>query len=71
MDHAPPPLTRTSERAHGRGRFPAQPATALGLLYKKGSYGVKNIEILALYWHFVDLVWMFVVPLVYLMNMKR
>jgi heme/copper-type cytochrome/quinol oxidase subunit 3 len=24
-----------------------------------------------LYWHFVDLVWMFVVPLIYLLNMKR
>lgn len=43
----------------------------VAVLYKKGSYSVKNIEIAALYWHFVDLVWMFVVPLVYLMNMKR
>ena len=43
----------------------------VGLLYKKGSYGAKHVEILSLYWHFVDLVWMFVVPLVYLMNMKR
>jgi len=44
---------------------------AVAILYKRGSYGVKNIEITALYWHFVDLVWMFVVPLVYLLNMKR
>ena len=44
---------------------------AVGLLYKAGKYSAKHIEILSLYWHFVDLVWMFVVPLVYLMNMKR
>jgi len=44
---------------------------ATGLIYKAGRYSAKHIEILALYWHFVDLVWMFVVPLVYLMNMKR
>ena len=25
----------------------------------------------ALYWHFVDLVWMFVVPFVYLMNLAH
>jgi cytochrome c oxidase subunit 3 len=43
----------------------------VGLLYKKGSYSAKHIELISLYWHFVDLVWMFVVPLVYLMNMKR
>jgi heme/copper-type cytochrome/quinol oxidase subunit 3 len=24
-----------------------------------------------LYWHFVDLVWMFVVPFVYLMNLSH
>jgi cytochrome c oxidase subunit 3 len=44
---------------------------AVALFYKAGQYGAKHLEILALYWHFVDLVWMFVVPLVYLMNMKR
>jgi heme/copper-type cytochrome/quinol oxidase subunit 3 len=43
----------------------------VGFLYKKGDYGPKHIEILSLYWHFVDIVWMFVVPLIYLMNMKR
>jgi len=44
---------------------------AVGLIYKAGKYSSKHIEILSLYWHFVDIVWMFVVPLVYLMNMKR
>lgn len=44
---------------------------AVGLIYKAGKYSAKHLEILSLYWHFVDLVWMFVVPLVYLMNMKR
>jgi cytochrome c oxidase subunit III len=43
----------------------------VGLGYKAGHYAERHIEIWALYWHFVDLVWMFVVPLVYLLNMKR
>jgi len=29
---------------------------------------VENVEISGLYWHFVDLVWMFIFPLVYLMS---
>ena len=43
----------------------------VAILYKAGRYSAKHIEIWALYWHFVDIVWMFVVPLLYLMNMKR
>ena len=43
----------------------------VGFGYKSGHYASKHIEIWALYWHFVDLVWMFVVPLMYLLNMKR
>jgi len=43
----------------------------VGLSYRAGRYAARHIEIWALYWHFVDLVWMFVVPLVYLLNMKR
>lgn len=30
-----------------------------------------HVETTGLYWHFVDLVWMFVFPLLYLMNMGR
>jgi len=43
----------------------------VGFGYKAGRYAAKHVEIWALYWHFVDLVWMFVVPLIYLLNMKR
>lgn len=43
----------------------------VALSYRSGRYAARHIEIWALYWHFVDLVWMFVVPLVYLLNMKR
>ena len=45
--------------------------TVVAFTYKAGRYSAKHIEIWALYWHFVDIVWMFVVPLVYLMNMKH
>ncbi|MGB9235907.1 MAG: cytochrome c oxidase subunit 3 [Terriglobales bacterium] len=43
----------------------------VGLRYKGGRYKADDIEILGLYWHFVDLVWMFVVPLVYLLNLSH
>jgi cytochrome c oxidase subunit III len=41
---------------------------AVGIRYQRGRYGADDLEITGLYWHFVDMVWMFVVPLVYLMN---
>jgi cytochrome c oxidase subunit 3 len=28
----------------------------------------EDVEISGLYWHFVDLVWMFVFPLIYIMS---
>jgi cytochrome c oxidase subunit III len=44
---------------------------AVGVRYKGGRYNADDVEVLGLYWHFVDLVWMFVVPLVYLLNLKH
>src|ERR1700746_2925008 len=44
---------------------------AVGVRYKGGRYNADDIEVLGLYWHFVDLVWMFVVPLVYLLNLSH
>ncbi len=44
---------------------------ALGFVargYNQGRYNESHIETAGLYWHFVDLVWMFVFPLMYLMN---
>jgi cytochrome c oxidase subunit 3 len=32
---------------------------------------VDDIEIAGLYWHFVDLVWVFVFPLVYVLSINR
>jgi len=43
----------------------------VGLRYKGGRYNADDIEITGLYWHFVDIVWMFVVPLVYLLSIAR
>jgi cytochrome c oxidase subunit III len=45
--------------------------TVVALGYKRGRYNSDDIEIWSLYWHFVDLVWMFVVPMVYLLNIAR
>jgi len=44
---------------------------AVGLRYRGGRYKADDLEITGLYWHFVDLVWMFVVPLVYLLNLAH
>ena len=41
---------------------------AVAIRYKGGRYNADDIEVTGLYWHFVDLVWMFVVPLMYLLN---
>ncbi len=43
----------------------------VGARYKNERFDADDIEIVGLYWHFVDLVWMFVVPLVYLLNVAK
>ena len=43
----------------------------VGVRYKGGRFHDDDLEVLGLYWHFVDLVWMFVVPFVYLLNVSR
>lgn len=51
---------------------------AIGVIYLgiiAWGFGAKkfdqeDVEVSGLYWHFVDLVWMFVFPLVYLMSVK-
>ena len=44
---------------------------AVGIRYNSGRYKADDLEVLGLYWHFVDLVWMFVVPMVYLLNLAH
>lgn len=39
--------------------------------YSSGKLTAGYVESTGLYWHFVDLVWMFVVPLVYLTNIAH
>jgi cytochrome c oxidase subunit 3 len=51
---------------------------AIGVIYLgvvAGAYGSgrlssEDVEVSGLYWHFVDLVWMFIFPLVYLLSVK-
>ena len=40
------------------------------LWLKPKVYDSSDVEVAGLYWHFVDLVWMFIFPLVYLMSAK-
>jgi cytochrome c oxidase subunit 3 len=37
---------------------------------KPKKYDANDVEVSGLYWHFVDLVWMFIFPLVYLMSTR-
>jgi cytochrome c oxidase subunit 3 len=49
---------------------------AIGIIYLgiiaqaivRGKFKAEDVEVGGLYWHFVDLVWMFIFPLVYLMS---
>jgi cytochrome c oxidase subunit 3 len=43
---------------------------AIILFLKPKVYDADDVEVAGLYWHFVDLVWMFIFPLVYLMSTK-
>ena len=38
--------------------------------FSKKKFNSDHVEVCGLYWHFVDLVWMFVFPLVYLLSVK-
>ena len=38
--------------------------------YGKGKWTADHVEVSGLYWHFVDLVWMFIFPLVYLLSVN-
>jgi len=39
-------------------------------LSAKGKLTAEDVEVSGLYWHFVDLVWMFIFPLVYILSVK-
>jgi cytochrome c oxidase subunit 3 len=51
---------------------------AIGVIYLgiiatgfgRGKFTGEDVEVSGLYWHFVDLVWMFVFPMIYLMSVK-
>ncbi len=38
--------------------------------FGKGKLSAEDVEVAGLYWHFVDLVWMFIFPLVYVLSIK-
>jgi cytochrome c oxidase subunit 3 len=38
--------------------------------FGRGKFSGEDVEVSGLYWHFVDLVWMFVFPLIYLMSIR-
>jgi cytochrome c oxidase subunit 3 len=38
--------------------------------HSRGKTEADSVEVCGLYWHFVDLVWMFIFPLVYLMSVS-
>lgn len=44
---------------------------AVAIRYQGGRYNADDIEIVNIFWQFVGLVWLFIVPVVYLMNVAR
>jgi cytochrome c oxidase subunit 3 len=44
--------------------------SAIILFLKPKDYDSDDVEVSGLYWHFVDLVWMFIFPLVYLLSTR-
>lgn len=40
----------------------------IALGFRRGKFDSEDVEVAGLYWHFVDLVWMFVFPLIYLLS---
>jgi cytochrome c oxidase subunit 3 len=42
----------------------------IAALTAKGKLTSEDVEVSGLYWHFVDLVWMFIFPLVYILSVK-
>jgi cytochrome c oxidase subunit 3 len=38
--------------------------------FRMGKFDAEDVEVSGLYWHFVDLVWMFIFPMVYLLSVK-
>ncbi len=43
----------------------------VAIRYQGGRYNADDLEIVNLFWQFVGLVWLFIVPVVYLMNLAR
>jgi cytochrome c oxidase subunit 3 len=43
----------------------------VAIRYKGGRYKANDIEIMNIYWQFVNLAWLFIIPAVYLMNVAR
>ena len=65
-------LTPTSSPFHyGSLVLPVAGVVAAFVLFlKPRDYDAVDVEVAGLYWHFVDLVWMFIFPLVYLMSTR-
>ena len=36
--------------------------------FGRSKFSAEDVEVSGLYWHFVDLVWMFILPMVYLLS---
>src|SRR5436190_1680522 len=62
---------RRGDRSWTRNWILATMFFAAAILFlKPKDYDSHDVEVSGLYWHFVDLVWMFIFPLVYLMSTK-
>ncbi len=44
--------------------------TIIAIGFGRSKFSAEDVEVSGLYWHFVDLVWMFIFPMVYLLSNK-
>ncbi|HEV8131896.1 MAG TPA: cytochrome c oxidase subunit 3 [Acidobacteriota bacterium] len=42
--------------------------SVIAFAFGRGKFSAEDVEVSGLYWHFVDLVWMFIFPMVYLLS---
>lgn len=45
--------------------------TVVALGFRRGRYSSDDLQIWGVYWHFVEVVWMFIFPFVYLLSVRR
>ena len=66
---APVPVVEVTDRVEEPGGAANAGRSPSVVLFSGG--GATQIEVTGLYWHFVDVIWVFLYPLLYLIKVQR